>query len=119
MAKTYKEMKEAWVTGHTGGSVADVNSVSLAMPVPYTTYNPYGKLLLTMYAVEYSTLVRDTATVAIVYTVHVCCLLRRFSAQLHRYVMRNHHLLVLAMDIELPLVTACSWSSRVRKTCYR
>ncbi|KAL1642271.1 Glucosaminyl phosphatidylinositol (GlcN-PI) nositol acylation protein [Didymella pomorum] len=26
-------MKEAWVTGHTGGSVADVNSVSLAMPV--------------------------------------------------------------------------------------
>ncbi|KZM20282.1 Glucosaminyl phosphatidylinositol (GlcN-PI) nositol acylation protein [Ascochyta rabiei] len=31
--KTYKEMKEAWVTGHTGGSVADVNSVSLAMPL--------------------------------------------------------------------------------------
>jgi hypothetical protein len=36
MAKTYKEMKEAWVSGHTGSSVADVNSVSLAMPVPYT-----------------------------------------------------------------------------------
>lgn len=36
MAKTYKQMKEAWVSGHTGGSVADVNSVSLAMPVPYT-----------------------------------------------------------------------------------
>lgn len=34
--KTYKEMKEAWVTGHTGSSVADVNSVALAMPVPYT-----------------------------------------------------------------------------------
>lgn len=34
--KSYKEMKEAWVTGHTGGSVADVNSVSFAMPVPYT-----------------------------------------------------------------------------------
>ncbi|KAJ4333549.1 Glucosaminyl phosphatidylinositol (GlcN-PI) nositol acylation protein [Ascochyta clinopodiicola] len=31
--KTYKEMKEAWVTGHTGGTVADVNSVSLAMPL--------------------------------------------------------------------------------------
>ncbi|KAF1926226.1 GPI-anchored wall transfer protein 1 [Didymella exigua CBS 183.55] len=31
--KTYKEMKEAWVTGHTGSSVADVNSVSLAMPL--------------------------------------------------------------------------------------
>ncbi|KAF9692116.1 hypothetical protein EKO04_009963 [Ascochyta lentis] len=31
--KTYKEMKEAWVTGHTGGSVADMNSVSLAMPL--------------------------------------------------------------------------------------
>jgi len=41
-AKTYKEMKEAWVTGHTGGSVADVNSVSLAMPVPYTFYIRYG-----------------------------------------------------------------------------
>ncbi|KAF2128011.1 GPI-anchored wall transfer protein 1 [Dothidotthia symphoricarpi CBS 119687] len=33
MAKTYKEMKEAWVSGHTGSSVADVNSVSLAMPL--------------------------------------------------------------------------------------
>ncbi|KAH7390808.1 GPI-anchored wall transfer protein 1 [Phaeosphaeria sp. MPI-PUGE-AT-0046c] len=33
MAKTYKQMKEAWVSGHTGGSVADVNSVSLAMPL--------------------------------------------------------------------------------------
>ncbi|KAF2627525.1 GPI-anchored wall transfer protein 1 [Macroventuria anomochaeta] len=31
--KTYKEMKEAWVTGHTGSSVAEVNSVSLAMPL--------------------------------------------------------------------------------------
>lgn len=36
MARTYKQMKEAWVSGHTGSSVADVNSVSLAMPVPYT-----------------------------------------------------------------------------------
>lgn len=36
MAKTYKQLKEAWVSGHTGSSVADVNSVSLAMPVPYT-----------------------------------------------------------------------------------
>jgi phosphatidylinositol glycan class W len=36
MAKTYKQMKEAWVSGHTGSSVADVNSVSLAMPVQYT-----------------------------------------------------------------------------------
>ncbi|KAH9863926.1 hypothetical protein J1614_009859 [Plenodomus biglobosus] len=33
MAKTYKELKEAWVSGHTGSSVADVNSVSLAMPL--------------------------------------------------------------------------------------
>ncbi|KAF1830307.1 GPI-anchored wall transfer protein 1 [Decorospora gaudefroyi] len=33
MAKTYKQMKEAWVSGHTGSSVADVNSVSLAMPL--------------------------------------------------------------------------------------
>ncbi|KAF1851611.1 GPI-anchored wall transfer protein 1 [Cucurbitaria berberidis CBS 394.84] len=33
MAKTYKQLKEAWVSGHTGGSVADVNSVSLAMPL--------------------------------------------------------------------------------------
>ncbi|KAJ4988827.1 hypothetical protein SVAN01_05634 [Stagonosporopsis vannaccii] len=31
--KTYKQMKEEWVTGHTGSSVADVNSVSLAMPL--------------------------------------------------------------------------------------
>jgi hypothetical protein len=38
--KTYKEMKEAWVTGHTGGSVADVNIVSFAMPVPYTSIRP-------------------------------------------------------------------------------
>lgn len=37
VVRSYKEMKEAWVTGHTGGSVADVNSVSLAMPVPYTS----------------------------------------------------------------------------------
>ena len=37
MAKTYKQMKEAWVSGHTGSSVADVNIVSLAMPVPCTT----------------------------------------------------------------------------------
>jgi hypothetical protein len=36
MTKTYKQLKEAWVSGHTGSSVADVNSVSLAMPVPYT-----------------------------------------------------------------------------------
>lgn len=40
-AKTYKEMKEAWVTGHTGSSVADVNSVSLAMPVPHTFYDSF------------------------------------------------------------------------------
>ncbi|CAO2657809.1 Nn.00g070690.m01.CDS01 [Neocucurbitaria sp. VM-36] len=33
MTKTYKELKEAWVSGHTGSSVADVNSVSLAMPL--------------------------------------------------------------------------------------
>ncbi|EUC47776.1 hypothetical protein COCMIDRAFT_34688 [Bipolaris oryzae ATCC 44560] len=33
MAKTYKQMKEAWVSGHTGSSVADVNIVSLAMPL--------------------------------------------------------------------------------------
>ncbi|KAL6708810.1 Glucosaminyl phosphatidylinositol (GlcN-PI) nositol acylation protein [Coniothyrium glycines] len=33
MAKTYKELKEAWVSGHTGSSVSDVNSVSLAMPL--------------------------------------------------------------------------------------
>ncbi|KAH5362771.1 GPI-anchored wall transfer protein [Parastagonospora nodorum] len=33
MAKTYKQLKEAWVSGHTGSSVADVNSVSLAMPL--------------------------------------------------------------------------------------
>ncbi|KAF2713916.1 GPI-anchored wall transfer protein 1 [Pleomassaria siparia CBS 279.74] len=33
MAKDYKAMKEAWVTGLTGSSVADVNSVSLAMPL--------------------------------------------------------------------------------------
>ncbi|KAH7080097.1 GWT1-domain-containing protein [Paraphoma chrysanthemicola] len=33
MAKSYKQMKEAWVSGHTGSSVADVNSVSLAMPL--------------------------------------------------------------------------------------
>lgn len=43
--KTYKEMKEAWVTGHTGGSVADVNSVSLAMPVPYTSTVNYEEEL--------------------------------------------------------------------------
>lgn len=46
-AKTYKEMKEAWVTGHTGSSIADVNSVSLAMPVPSTTYLFAEKLRLT------------------------------------------------------------------------
>ncbi|KAF1914412.1 GWT1-domain-containing protein [Ampelomyces quisqualis] len=33
MAQTYKQLKEAWVSGHTGSSVADVNSVSLAMPL--------------------------------------------------------------------------------------
>ncbi|KAF2033099.1 GPI-anchored wall transfer protein 1 [Setomelanomma holmii] len=33
MAKTYKQLKEAWVSGHTGSSVADVNIVSLAMPL--------------------------------------------------------------------------------------
>ncbi|KAH8723166.1 GPI-anchored wall transfer protein 1 [Phaeosphaeriaceae sp. PMI808] len=33
MEKTYKQKKEAWVSGHTGSSVADVNSVSLAMPL--------------------------------------------------------------------------------------
>jgi len=42
MVKTYKEQKEAWVSGHTGSSVADVNSVSLAMPVQYT--NPQLRL---------------------------------------------------------------------------
>lgn len=46
-AKTYKEMKEAWVTGHTGGSVADVNTVSLAMPVPCSFYHSTQKLQLT------------------------------------------------------------------------
>jgi hypothetical protein len=39
MAKDYKAMKEAWVTGLTGGSVADVNSVSLAMPVHIRTFS--------------------------------------------------------------------------------
>ncbi|OAL54185.1 GPI-anchored wall transfer protein 1 [Pyrenochaeta sp. DS3sAY3a] len=33
MPKTYKQLKEAWVSGHTGSSVADVNGVSLAMPL--------------------------------------------------------------------------------------
>ncbi|KAF2798418.1 GPI-anchored wall transfer protein 1 [Melanomma pulvis-pyrius CBS 109.77] len=33
MATSYKAMKEAWVTGLTGSSVADVNSVSLSMPL--------------------------------------------------------------------------------------
>lgn len=42
--KSYKEMKEAWVTGHTGGSVADVNSVSLAMPVLYTSQKSFQGL---------------------------------------------------------------------------
>ncbi len=45
--KTYKELKEAWVTGHTGSSVADVNSVSLAMPVPYTFNDLLLRALLT------------------------------------------------------------------------
>jgi hypothetical protein len=39
--KSYKDMKEAWVTGHTGSSVADVNSVSLAMPVPNTSFKSF------------------------------------------------------------------------------
>ena len=33
MAEDYKKLKHDWVTGLTGSSVADVNSVSLAMPV--------------------------------------------------------------------------------------
>lgn len=45
--KTYKELKEAWVTGHTGSSVADVNSVSLAMPVPHTLLKIVTKPQLT------------------------------------------------------------------------
>jgi hypothetical protein len=46
-AKSYKEEKEAWVSGHMGGSVADVNSVSFAMPVPYTWRHARADVLLT------------------------------------------------------------------------
>jgi hypothetical protein len=45
--KSYKEQKEAWVSGHMGGSVADVNSVSLAMPVPYTWHHARADVPLT------------------------------------------------------------------------
>ncbi len=38
-AKSYRDQKVEWVSGHTGSSVADVNNVSLAMPVPYTPPN--------------------------------------------------------------------------------
>jgi hypothetical protein len=46
-AKSYKQEKEAWVSGHMGGSVADVNSVSFAMPVPYTWHHARADVLLT------------------------------------------------------------------------
>jgi phosphatidylinositol glycan class W len=38
MAKDYKQLKMEHVSGLTGSSLFDINSVSLAMPVPYTTH---------------------------------------------------------------------------------
>jgi hypothetical protein len=35
MAKDYKQLKMEHVSGLTGSSLSDFNSVSLAMPVPY------------------------------------------------------------------------------------
>lgn len=38
MSKNYKQLKTQHVSGHVGSSLSDINSVSLAMPVPYMTH---------------------------------------------------------------------------------
>jgi hypothetical protein len=38
MAKDYKQLKTEHVSGLTGSSLFDINSVSLAMPVPYKAH---------------------------------------------------------------------------------
>ena len=106
--KTYKELKEAWVTGHTGGSVADVNSVSLAMPVLYTLFKIVQRAQLTVTPAEHFFVVCLAAAASIVHTIHACRLLRRFSAQLRCYTMRNDHLLLFALDSQFSSATSSS-----------
>jgi len=40
MAKDYKQLKTEHVSGLTGSSLFDINSVSLAMPVPSSLPTP-------------------------------------------------------------------------------
>jgi hypothetical protein len=47
MAKDYKQLKMEHVSGRTGSSLSDVNSVSLAMPVPYMAPRPHVLVELT------------------------------------------------------------------------
>jgi hypothetical protein len=47
MAKEYKQLKMEHVSGLTGSSLSDINSVSLSMPVPYMAPQPHNSALLT------------------------------------------------------------------------
>lgn len=69
MAKDYKQLKTQHVSGHVGSSLSDINSVSLAMPVPYMTRPRMRQPVLTPLTVDNSTVVRLAIAHAPVYTV--------------------------------------------------
>jgi hypothetical protein len=109
MAKDYKAMKEAWVTGLTGSSVADVNSVSLAMPVIYTCSCECMLPMLTMLSIAHPpTLVRPAIAHAFVHPLYARLVSRRFLAQLRSYPRCDHRVLILAVAAQSATSTASS-----------
>lgn len=79
MEKDYKQLKTEHVSGHTGSSLFDINSVSLAMPVPYMAQQ--NALCCTDYIpADTPALVCPSIAYAPILAVYAWRLLRRFPA---------------------------------------
>ena len=89
------------MSGHTGSSVADVNSVSLAMPVPYTrprfTRCAFADPRITA---EHISLVCNTVAHAYLHALYIPRDLCRLLAQLRSNAVCDDRLLVVTMGSE-------------------
>ena len=99
MVKYDKQAKVNFVSGLTGSSVSDINSVSLALPVRLP--NCQSTQADHYIAARCLPLVGPPVAPATLYTLHQGRPLRRYPSQLRRRPLRNHNLRPIIMALQL------------------
>lgn len=98
-ANGYKAQKEAFVSNLTGGSVWEINTVTLVAPVSSASLQ-VDRLLRSRTADCSLTLVRPAVSTAFLHSLHACCMLDRLPSQLCGHPLRDHTLLLVPCSPE-------------------